>query len=336
MLDSSLFAKYPKMNNKLKNLIYASKCSESWRLYHNWICKVISALPRRNQDALLNNLGAPNDNGYLSAIAEIAFCAFWGHLKWDFIKDPNIDGKRPDFLILPKPNTRNKSGSFICEITLVHNDQPHTKNEIINDGGKIRLVVNGVPTEKLPIITQPIDQVHRIVMEIEQKLRKYDEIAANMPLVVGLFQKMTEDFIYLGPHQIRNALYGDLTIGFPTGNLSLKPELLKGERGNKLPRGLFAFESSNRLASVIVCREHTIDTEYGWVAVFDFEIYNNPASGWTAASHNPFSVAGLGVNGLNNEIKLDDKMANPIRFYKVSVICHFQSSIDFAVGGKLS
>ena len=245
----------------------------------------------------------------------------WDSVKWRFEKDPKINGKTPDFRVSYGGDSKY---SFLCDVTVVRHDHPH--NDLVFDGKTGKMTMDGKPIEKLPPATQPIDQSHRFLMRINEKLDKYRQILTieDKPFVICFFQYKFEDFFYMDNFQIMNALFGDLTVSFRTGEFWPQPSIDITQHDQKVKRGIFGFEEYSHIGAVIVCKQEFFPTSdrmlekpkphYPQKAKFSFDIYVNPLGKWTY-DDNPFSFVGFPVNGLMDVDTLKFCEPKTIEFY---------------------
>ena len=187
--------------------------------------------------------------------------------------------------------------------------------------------MNGKPIDKLPPATNKINQSHRPLMRINEKLNKYRHILTveDRPFVICFFQYGFDRF-YLDDFQIRNALFGDLTINFGTGEFWHQPSIGTTQHNPKVYRGIFEFKEYSHLAAVIVCKQEFYRTSnimlekpkphYPQKAKFSFAIYANPLGKWARRDNNPFSLLGFPVNGLGgDENTLEFCAPKEVEFY---------------------
>jgi hypothetical protein len=318
-ITPELIDQYPDMNSAARNNISAIRKSPWVRDYFCWLNKVLACLKRVEREKMVSRMIAKGEGSYHEVVAEIVFLDLWNWLRWRFTKDPTKSNKTPDFEV--HYGAHHKS-SFVCEVSVIRHDHPHAFT-MIDEKGVIR--VNGEIVKELPVITDPIDQVHRIIMKIDQKQKKYSAVLENTPIVVGLFQYGFENQFYMDEFQFKNALYGDLKCNFVSNEISHQPSVHTSESNQEIKRGLFGFEEYSHIAAVIVCCEdfykfNIPQTKYStsqewWKLRYGFTIYSNPQSAWAQQKLNPFAKGNIPVSGILKGDRLLFSEPYEIEFY---------------------
>ena len=322
LISAKLTTQYPAMSATAKNWISGiSECK--WiEEYFCWLNNQLIHLRPKQRKQIIERLVSEHDTKYHESIAEIVYIAFWNYVNWSFDKDPKINGKTPDFRVFYGEDNKY---SFLCDVTVVRHNQPH--HDLVIDGKRGIMTMDGKPIDELPVATQPINQSHRFLMRIKEKLDKYRQILTieDKPFVICFFQYKFEDILYLDDFQIRNALFGDLTVNFRTGEFWHQPSIDITQHDQKVNRGIFGFEEYSHVAAVIVCKQEFHPTSnimlerpkphYPQKAKFSFAIYSNPLGKWTHRDDNPFSLLGLPVNGLKDVDTLEFCDQKEIEFY---------------------
>jgi len=317
MINPNLISKYPNMSATARRWI--SNISEcTWiKDYFSFLNKQLAYLKGKQRKDIITRIGSPDDKQYYEAIAELVYIAFWKYMKWSFEKDPNINEKKPDFKVT---FGREGQDTFLCEVAVVRHNHP--RYDVVMDGKTGAMTMKGKPINKLPVVPVPLEQAHRFLMKLEEKLDNYRQILTTqqMPFVVCFF-RYGENILYLDDHQIRNALFGDPIFNFSTGELWHQPNIQSTRYGQKVHRGIFGFEEYKHLTAVIDCAQECYQTtnimlkepkpHYPQKAKFRFAIYVNPLGRWSHRDNNPFSLAGIPVNGLRGA----DSGFKEIEFY---------------------
>ena len=297
IITPELIKQYPNMNRTLRNwILWIPEC-EWVRDYFRGLDEGLGLLEVRELGEIINRLASEKEGEYHEAIAEIAYILLWKHLGWSFKKDPRINGKTPDFVVIPDGS---KDLSFICDSTVVRHNHPHetTLIETLEDLKK-----------PLPLETAPIQQEGRFLMKIKEKFEKYKQISidTNAPLVIGCFLEKVEDSLFLDDFQVENALFGYETVNFTTGEFYHMPKIIDTEHG-KAKVGIFAFDEYKPQTAIIVCGQESYRTSheklqhpkphYPLKAKLSFDIYINPLGVWADEKKNPFPAEGHSVDGL--------------------------------------
>ncbi len=318
-LNSELLISHPHMNNTAHKRISGIDKDSSCKNYIDWLNRVIFSLDAKDKKYIVSKMISQSDIDWHGAIGELVYAAFWKNLKWNFEKDPILKKKTPDYKVtFDEINNR----SFIGEISVVTHNQPNQKNEFLESG---QILVDGIPADELPTITEPIDQVHRFATKLGQKYDKYKDILDNKPFVICFYIHEFENNFYLGNFQVNNALYGNLNISFLDGQTSFQPTVTKSQHNQNEYNGIFASEEYTKLSAVIICREKWDPiktqnikesdqlTEFKYS--YSFSVSVNPFGCWPKINSNPFHKVGLPVSGLveGNKIKLKESAS--IEFY---------------------
>lgn len=321
LITPKLITQYPTMSATARNWISRISDCKWVEDYFAFLNKQLSCLSNEGRKDIRSRLVSSNDNQYYEAVAELVYIAFWNRLKWRFEKDPKINGKTPDFKVF-----YDNSLCFYCDVTIARLSRkdnskykPMTLDEL-----KRQLQLPQQEKEKcLP--TEPIEQAHRFLTEIDQKVKKYREISTNVPFVICFFIYGLENLFYLDDFQIRNALLGKLTISFTNGEVWHQPSIQITEHNQAANNGIFGFEENKILTAVIICTQEFYTTSnktltkpkphYPRKAKFSFSIYANPLGAWANKEKNPFSSSGLSVNGLADATNLEFCAPREIEFY---------------------
>lgn len=310
------------MSNTARNRISCIPECKWVEEYFAFLNKQIQSLSEKQKRDIISRIVSSDDNQYHEAIAELVYIAFWNKLNWSFEKDPEINGKTPDFKVcFDKEHNR----SFLCDVTVVRHNHPHQDQRIDFDEktGITTITVDGKVVDELPLITEPIDQAHRFLMRIKEKFENYRNILNDIPFVICFYQ--FEDTFYLNDFQITNALFGDLKLDFKTGESWHQPSIQTTKHNQNVKRGIFGFEEYKPLMAIITCEQEFYQTSntiidkpkphYPQKAKFSFGIYANLLGEWANKDNNPFSLLGFPVNGLIDVDKLQFCAPKEIEFY---------------------
>lgn len=319
LISDKLISQYPNMNHPARNLISAISKSPSVVAYIAWLNGQLTYLVPKQRIELLKRIVSQHANSYHEAIAELVFIALWRKLGWPFEKDPEIYGKKPDFKVFYE---KGDNSFFISEITVIRHNHPYKEIEINGDFAEIN---NEKDKNKFPTITQPITQSHRVLMRIGEKFEKYKNILKGNPFVLCIYIPGHPDTFFISDFQIRNALFGEKTINFTTGECSHKCKSMETEHKQNVEIGVFGFEKYNELNSIIVCKELYPQVTYTngdnkeisdfWKLTPSFDIYANPLGLWANKQNNPFLAKDFPINGVTNEDILKFYDPKIINFY---------------------
>lgn len=168
LITPELIAKYPTMSDTARTWIsLIPKCK--WiEDYFGWLNKQLCYLKPQHRKEVMKRLVSRDDNDYYEAIAEFVYMAFWNYLKWPFEKNPKIGKLTPDF----KVNFDKKdNNSFLCDVTVVRHNHPH--DTVVISGKTGNITINGKTidrnTQKLPLVSKPIQQAHRFLMKVKDR-----------------------------------------------------------------------------------------------------------------------------------------------------------------------
>lgn len=321
-LNPDLIAKHPAMNIALMACLKVYEEHKSVAGYIEWLNRELNCdcLDKTSREGIFDRLISSSNESYEEALAELVYIALWNRLDWQFRKDPKAGIKTPDFGVWIAPQ---ETFSFFAEATVVRHDQNHHHTFLELDEN--RIWVDGSLVDKLPIVKKPIEQDHRIGMKIAQKAHKYKGMAGDLPLVICIFIRGFENNFYMGRFQVENAIYGQKTIAFPSGEIFFKPKIKATEHNKKACVGIFAFEEYKHVNSLLVCRERILtrssdESETGqedesFKVAHEFIAYANPLSAWAHVSNNPLAAAGLPVYGLIDQDQPEPVEPKTIEFY---------------------
>ena len=130
--------------------------------------------------------------------------------------------------------------------------------------------------------------------------------------MICLFVYGNDNLFYLDDSQVRKALFGDLKFNFGTDELWYEPGSEPTAHGSS-DKGIFGFDQYKVIAAILVCTEEFYQPRSGgptepasvhsWKVSFGFHIYCNPLSVWATEEKNPFSKAGLSIDGDPNYLE---------------------------------
>lgn len=241
---------------------------------------------------LLGRLKSQEKNKKRSALGEIVFAGFFKRFNLNFLKDPEINGKTPDYKVYW--NDKKDQSHFIFETTLLN------PNDF--DRNRHRLPMNPLPLRPNDEVIEEdieINSTHRILMEVVQKYTKYKDycLQNNVPIIIGLFPDFDLGEFYFDEFQIRNSLFGEATFNFIQQELELIAQEKPTAHGTgKI--GIFSIKDFEHLASVIVCYQGNPNSDPISPQIsamnsichnpFDFDIWINPSS--SLGRSNPFHI----------------------------------------------
>jgi hypothetical protein len=311
LIAPNLVQQYPAMSASARNWISGIP-SYSWvKDSFDFLNRQLSLLSSKQRKEIIKRIVDPKDTKYHEAIAELVYVGFWNYLKWSFEKDPKINGQKPDFRV-----SYNKGGEdrFIGDVTVVRHNHPEKPIKLNTDS------IHHI--QKLPLVTQPIQQAHRFLMKIKEKFNKYRNTLSNTPFIICFFEYAIEDSLYLDDFQIRNALYGDLKFDFGSGKLWYQPNIQPAAHG-KSDVGIFGFDEYRLLTGVAICREEFYQVSNMmaekrkpyWKPKYGFSIFPNPLGAWASKEKNPFSIAGFPINGIADTGQIESCEPKDIEFW---------------------
>ncbi len=286
LITPQLIKQYPNMSKTARawiSLIPRYKCVND---YFSGLNEGLSLLKIKERNNIINRLVSEDDEMFFGAVAEIAYILFWNNLGWEFVKDPDIEDKVPDFKVIYCKKT---CLHFLCDVTVVRHNHPHQ--------AKVIKTLEDLATP-LPIPEHPIEQSHRFLMKLNEKWKKYKDVSlsSNAPLVIAFFLEKFEDRFYLDEWQVTKALFGDETVNFSTNEVVHMPRIARTAHGESRV-GVFAFDDGEHgsLAAVIVCEQELTLTSK---AKFTFNIYLNPFGELADGRKNPFPADGGSLDGV--------------------------------------
>jgi hypothetical protein len=300
LIHPKLIQQYSSINPTARNLI-AQIPEGGWaKDYVDFLNKQLRRLKRKQRKEIIKRIAGSTDAQYYEAVAELVYIGFWDHLKWSFEKDPTVGVLTPDFKVF----YGREDSFFFCDVTVARHDRP-PKRIVLNSE-----IINDIP--KLPIVTQPLQQAHRFLMKIQDKVNKYRTALGQHPLVICFFVYGHENQFYLDDFQIRNALFGDLKLNFSTGETWYEP-ISKHTAHGRSDEGIFGFDKYKIVAGVVVCTEEFCQIpstlpnkprpQHAWKVKFSFRVYCNPLGLWADKEKDPFSIAGFSVSGEPNYVQ---------------------------------
>ena len=300
LIHPKLIEQYPSMNHTARSLIVRIPEGGWAEGYVDFLNMQLRRLARKQRKEITNRIVGPTDAKYYEAVAELVYIALWDHLKWSFEKDPTVGTRTPDF----KVSYGREANYFFCDVTVVRHDHP-VKRVVLNSKSLKEI-------QKLPPVTQPIQQAHRFLMKIQEKLNKYRTRLGHDNLVICFFAYGHENLFYLDDFQIENALFGDRKLDFRTGQSWYEPSTQATAHGTS-DVGIFGFEEYKVVAAVVICSEEFCQTPTtvpkdpargcSWKVRFGFRVYCNPLGGWATREKDPFSTAGFSVSGKPNYVE---------------------------------